>query len=261
MAFGTPLFVLDEDDFRSRARAYAGRLHRHRCLLRQQGIHARSTSCVGWREEGLGLDVATDGELAVAERAAVPDGARALSRQQQVGRRADARGVARRRSRRHRLDRGDPAAGAVRRGGRRPAAGAGTRHCWCRGAHPRVHRDRPRGPEVRFLPGVRCSCPRHRAGAAAALARAGGPPLAHRLADLRHLRIRGCCAPRRRAAWRRSGSGTASSLPELNLGGGLGHRLHRLRRSRRHRRRRRQPADHRRARVPCLRAVGAASGC
>ena len=71
--FGTPLYVLDEDAVRSRARevreAFAAAAARH-------GVHARvyyagkaflSTEVVRWvTEEGLAVDVATGGELAVA---------------------------------------------------------------------------------------------------------------------------------------------------------------------------------------------------
>jgi diaminopimelate decarboxylase len=69
--FGTPAFVLDEADFRERARAwreafadadpyYAGKAFLCHAVAR-------------WvNEEGLGLDVCTGGELAVAERAAFP---------------------------------------------------------------------------------------------------------------------------------------------------------------------------------------------
>lgn len=71
--FGTPLYVLDEDGVRARARqvreAFDAATARH-------GIHARvyyagkaflSTDIVRWvSEEGLAIDVATGGELAVA---------------------------------------------------------------------------------------------------------------------------------------------------------------------------------------------------
>jgi len=71
--FGTPLYVLDESEVRSRARrvraAFAGAAER-------RGTHARvyyagkaflSTEIVRWvTGEGLGVDVATAGELAVA---------------------------------------------------------------------------------------------------------------------------------------------------------------------------------------------------
>ena len=70
--FGTPLFVIDEDDFRSRCReigaAFGGGDHVHyasKAFL--------STEIARWvNEEGLSLDVATGGELAVALHAGFP---------------------------------------------------------------------------------------------------------------------------------------------------------------------------------------------
>ncbi len=69
--FGTPAFVLDEDDFRRRARAY-------RTAFGQADVYyaAKAFLCTAiarWvAEEGLGLDVSTGGELAVALRADFP---------------------------------------------------------------------------------------------------------------------------------------------------------------------------------------------
>lgn len=72
--FGTPLYVLDEADARTRARAF------HDAYSRE-GAHAVSyaakalcaTAVLRWvTQEGLGVDVATGGELAVALRAGVP---------------------------------------------------------------------------------------------------------------------------------------------------------------------------------------------
>ena len=70
--FGTPLFVIDEDDFRSRCRemaeAFGGadRVHyASKAFL--------STEIARWiDEEGLSLDIASGGELAVALRAGFP---------------------------------------------------------------------------------------------------------------------------------------------------------------------------------------------
>ncbi|WP_445166387.1 diaminopimelate decarboxylase [Mycolicibacterium sp. Dal123E01] len=70
--YGTPLFVIDEDDFRSRCReigaAFGGGDHVHyasKAFL--------STEIARWvNEEGLSLDVATGGELAVALHADFP---------------------------------------------------------------------------------------------------------------------------------------------------------------------------------------------
>jgi diaminopimelate decarboxylase len=72
--FGTPVYVLDEADLRSRAREYA-------LAYRQAGASMvfyaakafLSTAVARWvTEEGLGIDVASGGELAVAMRAGVP---------------------------------------------------------------------------------------------------------------------------------------------------------------------------------------------
>ena len=70
--FGTPLFIIDEDDFRSRCRdiaaAFGGGEHVH--------YAAKAFLCTEvarWvEEEGLALDVATGGELAVALHANFP---------------------------------------------------------------------------------------------------------------------------------------------------------------------------------------------
>ena len=146
----------------------------------------------GWREEGLCLDVCSGGELAVAERAGLRPGPDRLPRQQQVVRRAAPRRRARRGPDHRRLVRRDRAAGG--RGGRarRHRPGDGARDRRRRGAHPRVHRHRPRGPEVRLLDHQRADAfdavEAVRDGAGPRAARAA---LAHRLADLRLLRLRG----------------------------------------------------------------------
>jgi diaminopimelate decarboxylase len=70
---GTPLLVLDEDDFRARCRAF-------RSAFTGADVHYAAkafltTTLARWvDEEGLGLDVATGGELAVALRAGFPAG-------------------------------------------------------------------------------------------------------------------------------------------------------------------------------------------
>jgi diaminopimelate decarboxylase len=70
--FGTPLFVIDEDDFRSRCRemaaAFGGGANVH--------YAAKAFLCTEiarWvADEGLSLDVASGGELAVALHAGFP---------------------------------------------------------------------------------------------------------------------------------------------------------------------------------------------
>ncbi|MER7009979.1 diaminopimelate decarboxylase [Saccharopolyspora sp. NPDC000359] len=70
--FGTPLFVLDEDDFRARCRDYA------EAFGDPAAVHYASkaflcTEVARWvAEEGLSLDVCSGGELAVALRAGFP---------------------------------------------------------------------------------------------------------------------------------------------------------------------------------------------
>lgn len=69
--FGTPLYVIDEDDFRARARAF-------RDAFPDADVYyaGKAFLCVAtarWvNEEGLNLDVCTGGELAVALRAGFP---------------------------------------------------------------------------------------------------------------------------------------------------------------------------------------------
>ncbi|MDI2028721.1 diaminopimelate decarboxylase [Saccharopolyspora sp. TS4A08] len=70
--YGTPLFVLDEDDFRSRCRDYA------EAFGDPAAVHYASkaflcTEVARWvAEEGLSLDVCSGGELSVALRAGFP---------------------------------------------------------------------------------------------------------------------------------------------------------------------------------------------
>jgi diaminopimelate decarboxylase len=70
--YGTPLFVIDEDDFRSRCRemaaAFGGGANVH-----YAGKAFLSTEIARWiKEEGLSLDVCSGGELAVALHADFP---------------------------------------------------------------------------------------------------------------------------------------------------------------------------------------------
>ena len=68
---GTPLFVLDEEDFRSRAREYVAAFRGADVFYASKAFSC--TALLRWvADEGLGLDVATAGELAVAERAGFP---------------------------------------------------------------------------------------------------------------------------------------------------------------------------------------------
>ncbi|KAA1423829.1 diaminopimelate decarboxylase [Mumia zhuanghuii] len=68
--FGTPLYVVDEDDFRGRARAFADAFAGWDVYYAAKAFLC--TSVARWiAEEGLRMDVCTGGELAVALRAGV----------------------------------------------------------------------------------------------------------------------------------------------------------------------------------------------
>ncbi|WP_026341053.1 diaminopimelate decarboxylase [Actinomadura atramentaria] len=69
--YGTPLYVYDEDDVRARAREYAQAFHDG--SVHYAGKAFLCTAVARWvHEEGLGLDVCSGGELAVALRAGFP---------------------------------------------------------------------------------------------------------------------------------------------------------------------------------------------
>ena len=77
--FGTPTYVIDEDDFRSRAREFKlafGEAFQDLCGgadVYYAGKAFLCTAVARWiHEEGLGLDVCSGGELAVAIRAGFP---------------------------------------------------------------------------------------------------------------------------------------------------------------------------------------------
>jgi diaminopimelate decarboxylase len=73
--FGTPLFVVDETDVRSRASEYKAAYDHgdHPFHVYYAGKAFLSVAVARWvHEEGLGIDVASGGELAVALRAGVP---------------------------------------------------------------------------------------------------------------------------------------------------------------------------------------------
>ncbi len=70
--FGTPLFVLDEDDFRNRCREHAEAFG-DPVLVHYASKAFLSVKIAKWvAEEGLSLDVCSGGELAVALRAGFP---------------------------------------------------------------------------------------------------------------------------------------------------------------------------------------------
>jgi diaminopimelate decarboxylase len=71
--FATPLFLLDEADFRGRAAAFRAAYDSSRADIYYAAKAFLSTAIARWAvEEGLGIDVASGGELAVALAAGVP---------------------------------------------------------------------------------------------------------------------------------------------------------------------------------------------
>jgi diaminopimelate decarboxylase len=71
--FSTPVFLLDEEDFRGRAAAFRSAYDAGRTDVYYAAKAFLSTAVARWAvEEGLGIDVATGGELAVALAAGVP---------------------------------------------------------------------------------------------------------------------------------------------------------------------------------------------
>ncbi|GIH23863.1 diaminopimelate decarboxylase [Acrocarpospora phusangensis] len=69
--FGTPAYVIDETDLRARCRAYRAALPDAEVVYAAKAFLCRAMA--SWvREEGLGLDVASGGELAVAASVGFP---------------------------------------------------------------------------------------------------------------------------------------------------------------------------------------------
>ena len=153
--FGTPVFVIDEDDFRSRCREIAAAFGGGE-NVRYAAKAFLCTEVARWIERGRPVAGRVQ-RRRTRRRAArrLPGGANRAARQQQIRRRADGGGQGRGRPRRAGLDDRDRAARRHRRRGRRRAGRAGPRHRRRRGAHPRVHLHRARGPEVRAVAGQR----------------------------------------------------------------------------------------------------------
>ena len=126
--FGTPTYVIDEADFRSRARRYRKALREAEVVY--AGKSLLTIAVARWaREEGLGIDVCSAGELAVALAGGV-EPARIIMH-------GNAKSL-------------DELREAVRRRGRAHRAGF-------------VHRDRlPRGPGAPAPAGAHPGDPRHR---------------------------------------------------------------------------------------------------
>ena len=143
-------------------------------------------------EEGLSLDVCSGGELAVAQRAGFPAERIGLHGNNKASPRSSRRSStasAGSWSTRSRRSTGSPLSQRSL-GVRAPGDGPGHRRG--RGAHPRVHRHRPRGPEVRLLARGRARRRGRRADPGSlAGPRPAGPALPHRQPDLRHVGLRG----------------------------------------------------------------------
>ena len=148
-AYGTPLFVIDEADFRGPRPRVRRRVRPVLGALRGQGVPLHGGGPLGRRG---GPRARRLQRRRAGHRVArgVPGGADHVARQQQVARRA------RRGRRRGRRPRGARLVPRDRPAGRdRPRAGRrrgrdGAPHGGRRGAHPRVHGHRARGPEVRL---------------------------------------------------------------------------------------------------------------
>ena len=146
----TPAYVLDEADFRARARAFRDAFSAYDVFY--AGKAFLCTTVATWvQEEGLCLDVCSNGELTVALRAGFDPARIGYHGNNKTADRAAPRGRGRRRPDRRRLLRRDRPAGDRSPPTRAARPGDGAGHRRRRGAHPRVHRDRPRGPEVRLL--------------------------------------------------------------------------------------------------------------
>ena len=211
---GTPAYVLDEADFRSPLPRLPRGVRRRRRLLRGQGVPVHRGRPLG---RGGGARPRRLHRRRARRRAArrLPGRAAAAPRQQQVGRRA-------------RAPRSTPASAAssstrsTRSTGSAALAderGTTPARCWSgsRSASRRTPtstsrpRTRTRSSASRW-PTVTRSRPCAGCSRAPSLELVGAA-LPHRLADLRHRRLRGRRAPAGRPARRRSATSTASSCP------------------------------------------------
>ncbi len=188
--FGTPAYVVAEDDLRARARAFvaAGRGAGHEDL--HVVFASKAFPCTAvlalFAQEGLWCDVASGGELHLALRAGFAPERIVLHGNAKSERRA-AHGAGARRwaDRARQLRRDRPARGSARGGlsARRRAAGARPRHAGRARGDAREDLHRPGRLEVRLLD--RAGRRGDRAHAARRRAVAGGRARAHRLAAAR----------------------------------------------------------------------------
>ena len=188
---------IDEADFRSRAAEFAAAFGAGRSALRGEGVPVHRDRPLGGRR-GPGPGRLQRRRAGGGAAGRLPGRADRVARQQQVHRRAGRRGRGRGGPGRARLVPRDRPAGRDRPGARHGRARAGPADRRRRGAHPRVHRHRARGPEVRLLARRRARWRRRRGGAPGAQgfrAAAGRAAQPHRQPDLRHRRLRGGRAP------------------------------------------------------------------
>ena len=163
--FGTPLYAVAEDDLRGRAREFTAAMGDGEVVFASKAFPCTAVLRV-FDEEGLSVDVASGGELALARRAGFERRPDHPARQREVR----ARAARRRREAGARivvdnfdeLDKLERARGAGR--------GDDPGHAGRRRRHARRDPDRPRGLEVRLQP--RAGAGGDRAAAARAL---GGP--------------------------------------------------------------------------------------
>ncbi len=224
-------YVLDEDDFRSRAAEFRdGFASAFEPLAGADVYYAGKaflcTAVARWvAEEGLHLDVCTGGELAVARRARLPRAADRLPRQQQDHRR-DPRGA------RATAWAGSSSTPSTRSTAspRSPKSSACVAPVMVRvtvgvEAHTHefiatAHEDQKFGFSLGRRPGR--SRRRPALLATARRVRPARPAQPHRQPDLRHRRLR----DGGRAGWSactpRSSTSTAIHCPEIDLGGGYG---------------------------------------
>ena len=159
----SPAYVLDEADFRQRAKAFRDAFKDYDVFY--AGKAFLCTTVARWvQEEGLNLDVCSPGELTVALRAGVDPsriGYHGNNKTYPELRRAVHAGVGRIVvDSFHEIERLAEIVGAEGETPERDDPG----DCRRRGAHPRVHRDCARGPEVRVLDHQRRRVARGRAG-------------------------------------------------------------------------------------------------
>ena len=186
--FGTPAYVVAEDDLRARARAFVERCARghdadaRSCSRPRPSPAPRSTGCS--RRRGSACDVASAGELHLALHGGFDPGAHLPARQREGRRRAGARARARRRPRRHRRARRDRA----RWSALPPPRGARQRVLLrvTPGIKPNTHAAISTGQlDTKFGLTPRAGRAGDRAREGLGPARPRGPAHAHRLADLR----------------------------------------------------------------------------